>query len=223
MPKPASGQTQQNEYYFDSKYLQQYLSQNAKLKVLVNGGWLDIADESDLRDESTGVGYDTSGKAHFIDYREIQSIKAAGRTVTLDQLNQEMSSQQSPEEEQPQDAGEEEPTPDQGGAEDAEEEPASPDDEEEAPPEEETPKKGPQKASYDPYMIGRRILTENSTKKNPYVGQFVQIVDIESMYHGKKGSVSGVSGDLLEIRIYNSKTNRVETVYSHASRTKGVL
>ena len=41
-------------YYFNNEFLKQYLQQNGKLKVFVNGLFYFIADENDLKDTKHG-------------------------------------------------------------------------------------------------------------------------------------------------------------------------
>lgn len=41
-------------YYFDNKYLAQYLDQRVKLSVYVDYEWLDVADKTDVTDKLQG-------------------------------------------------------------------------------------------------------------------------------------------------------------------------
>lgn len=196
MPKPASSTQNPNEYYFDSKYLQQYTSMNAKLKVFVDGIWLSVPEASDLESEESGTGYDTSNNPHLFDYREIQQIKAGGKTLTLDQLNQQKASEEEPapedNPEEPSEEPAEEPAPDE----------SEPPAEEPAPEEEEPAAKGPQKSGYDPYMVGRNILNENFSKraKLKELGGFIQITDKRSEFDGVRATVSRVLQEYYEVR-----------------------
>lgn len=80
-------------YYFDNKYLAQYLDQRVKLSVYVDYEWLDVADKTDVTDKLQGVGYDAYGDASEFDYRDIEQIRAGKTVVTLDMLQQQMGGQ----------------------------------------------------------------------------------------------------------------------------------
>jgi hypothetical protein len=84
-------------YYFDNRFLQQYLDQRKPLKVCVGSVWYDVADKGDLSDNLDGIGYDVYGKDHRFDYRDITQIKVGNQTYTLEQLQAFMT--QKPEEE----------------------------------------------------------------------------------------------------------------------------
>ena len=120
-------------YYFNNEFLKQYLQQNGKLKVFVNGLFYFIADENDLKDTKHGTGYDENGKPFAFDYRDIELIKFGSNiSFSLDDLQKKLNAD-APEEtptadEEPDasetDAPEETPTadeePDASGADDEE-------------------------------------------------------------------------------------------------------
>lgn len=132
-------------YYFDNITLQQYLDTKSKLYVYVDREWYQIADISDLQDEVDGIGYDVHGQEHRFDYRAVEQIKVGNKIFTLDQLNAQFGNKSPDKQEKPKS----EPS--------SEEEPAI---------DEEPPEKEPQKAHYDPYLIGSMILKEWQRSKN---------------------------------------------------------
>lgn len=140
-------------YYFDNKFLAQYIDQQVSLKVYANDDWYIISDLSDLENFRRGVGYDEFGNATEFDYRNITKIKAGGQLLTLDKLNAQMTGKPPEEEEKPEPDAE------------PEEEPAA----EEEPPPEEKPKKEPDLSWYSPaYDVGRQLMKEleNHRKRN---------------------------------------------------------
>lgn len=70
-------------YYFDNKFLSQYLSQQMPVKVYSNYSWYEIADLQDLKDKVVGIGYDQFGGNHRFDYRDIEQVKI-GNQPALD-------------------------------------------------------------------------------------------------------------------------------------------
>lgn len=80
-------------YYFDNKYLAQYLDQRMKLSVYVDYEWLDVADKTDVADKMQGTGYDAYGDASQFDYRDVEQIRVGKNVVTLDMLQQQMGGQ----------------------------------------------------------------------------------------------------------------------------------
>lgn len=77
-------------YYFDRDFLGEYLDLKVPIKVYVHNQWYDIADSADLEDSEYGIGYDQNGKSETFDYREIEEIDAAGKHLTVDQLQDVM-------------------------------------------------------------------------------------------------------------------------------------
>lgn len=125
-------------YYFDNKFLKQYIDQKQQLKVFSDSEWYFVADTDDLADPVSCVAYDVYGQRHITDYRSIEKIKIGSRVITTDMLQQMMAGT----------SAEEEPT-----------KKDSPKGEEEEP-EEEPAEKEPELAHYDPYSIGREIIRE---------------------------------------------------------------
>ena len=74
-------------YYFDNKYLKQYLETKQQLEVFVDKEWLSITDDSDIEDSKTGVGYNIYGKPHNFEYTSIESVKINNKILTIDRLN----------------------------------------------------------------------------------------------------------------------------------------
>lgn len=141
-------------YFFDKEYLAQYVDQKVKLKVLYDGGWYSVTSQKDLDDDVELVAYDEYGASTYIDYREIEGIKALGRIITIDALQTIMTDEPPAEEEAKPEAEEEAPVDEPMGGDE-------PPVEEEPEEEESKPEKTPQKSNYDPYMIGRYILKEH--------------------------------------------------------------
>lgn len=142
-------------YYFDNKFLQQYLDTGAQLQIYYQSEWYNIADLSDLDDAKKAVGYDEYGESKYIPYVGIELIQVNGSIITIEQLQSMMTGK--PKEDgdnskSSQDAPEEEP------------------DMEEPPEPEEEPKpkkKGPDLSWYSPhYNLGREILREAKKRKN---------------------------------------------------------
>lgn len=197
------------ELFFDNGTLKQYLDTKAKLKVFVDGQWVTIADPSDVEDSLNGVGQDNEGNAIIFDYRDIEQIKAGNKQMTLDQLQQQAQPATDPAKKP---APKEEPPAEPEGEEAPPEEPM-PEEEPEAPEEEEPPVKGPQKASYDPYMVGRNILRESrNTPKSKEKGSIVQISDRGHDYYGYRATIVESYSDEYDIRILNWKRTDVITV-----------
>lgn len=139
-------------YYFDNKYLAQYIDQEMPLWVYDGYEWSEVADESDLRDPVEGYAYDTNGRGKKIIYKNIEKIKVGNRQFTLDQL-QAMRTGEPPEETDKEPA---KPSGDEGGMGDE-------------PPAEEEPKKGkePDLSWHSPiYNIGRDLIREHMRNKN---------------------------------------------------------
>lgn len=207
MPNPQKTQVPEKQYYFDRDFLLQYINQKVKTKVFVDGRFIDIADASDLEDELHGIGYDNRGNPKFFDYRSVEQVKAGNKLVTLDQL-QKMQSQPTPEEpeEEPEETEPEETPEDMGG-----EEPIPPEGEEsptpEEEPEEEPTGKQPQKAHYDPYMIGRKIIQESKKPRRKEINSIVRI--LEHPYYNITGIITEVIGDSYEIRTLSGGWGRV--------------
>lgn len=138
-------------YYFDRKYLAQYVDQKIPLKVYASGDWHNIPSLKDLEGKRQFVGYDEFGDGTSIDYRLISKIKVGNHILTIEQLNTRMNGS-SPDEK-----------PEKEKTAPAEEEPTS-DDTEEPPAEEEpkpTGKKEPDLSHFSPaYDIGRQLMTE---------------------------------------------------------------
>jgi predicted heme/steroid binding protein len=106
-------------YYFNNEFLKQYLQQNGKLKVFVNGVFYSIADENDLKDTKHGTGYDENGKPFTFDYRDIELIKFGSNiSFSLDDLQKKLNA------DAPEETPEETPTadkePDASGTDDEE-------------------------------------------------------------------------------------------------------
>lgn len=130
-------------YYFDSKFLSQYIDQKIKLQVFVDGEWFTIADQSDLTDPVSGNAYTEFGQVHRFDYRNIQQIKAGENVLSLDQLQAIKSGKPGTDEKEPAANA------DSGG------------EEEEIPEEEPSKEKEPDLSWYSPiYNVGRDLLRE---------------------------------------------------------------
>ena len=124
-------------YYFDNNLLKQYLDQKRTLKAYDGSNWYEIADQSDLSDTITCIGYDVYGKDHRFDYRDISQIQVGEQLYTLEMLQSFMAGK--PAEEKPK--GKSEP----------------PADEEEPPKKE----KEPDLSWFSPaYDIGKEIMQE---------------------------------------------------------------
>lgn len=130
-------------YYFDNKYLAQYIDQRVKLKVYVNSDWYELTDLSDVSDPRNGVGYNEYGEGTQFDYRAIKQIQVNNSIITLDQLQTQMT----------------------GKSADTEKKPSS---KSEGPPEEEMPEEEPPAKEKEPdlswfspaYDLGRQLMKE---------------------------------------------------------------
>lgn len=212
--------------FFDNKTLQQYIDTKLKLKVFVDGQWVTIADRDDVSDTANGVGQDNKGNAIIFDYRDIQQVKAGNNQITLDQLQKQVGGEDKPastlkkgvspgSEEEPEEDESETPEEEPGEAgggmpEMPEEEP-----EEEAP-EEEPGGRTAQNASYDPFMIGKKIMNEfynkKSFDKSSDKGRIVKIVDAKNDYYGCKGMIIEASRNEYDIRILDWRKNDIITL-----------
>lgn len=131
-------------YYFDRKYLAQYVDQKIPLKVYANGDWHNIPSLRDLEGNRQFVGYDEFGDGTSVDYRLITKIKVGNHILTIEQLNTQMTG--TPKEEPKAKSDAETPP---------KEEPPS--DEEEPKPS----KKEPDLSHFSPaYDIGRQLMNE---------------------------------------------------------------
>ena len=193
----------QGQYYFDSKYLLQYVDSEAKLKVFVNGQWLSIADKTDVDDPSVGVGYTNSGNSVIFDYRDIEQVKAGKNQMTLDQLQTSKQQKQTPTEPTKSAPEKEPPVEGEPSAQEPDQTEAPP--EEEPNPEEEEPTGKPQqKASYDPYMLGRNILKESTSRpKKSEIGSLVKILSRE--FKGRTGIIVESFKEDYEIRLMSGQ------------------
>jgi hypothetical protein len=88
-------------YYFDNNLLKQYLDQKRTLKAYDGSNWYEIADQSDLSDTITCIGYDVYGKDHRFDYRDISQIQVGAQLYTLEMLQSFMAGKGGSEEEKP--------------------------------------------------------------------------------------------------------------------------
>lgn len=135
-------------YYFDNKYLQQYIDQQVELWVFDGYQWYEVADKYDLEDPIKGYGYDANGRGSEFKYKQIEQIKVDNKLFTLDQLQAQFTGKSS--EDEPESKGDTEPS---GG-------------DEEGPPMEEPadeggPEKEPDLSHYSPvYNIGRDLIHE---------------------------------------------------------------
>lgn len=144
-------------YYFDNRFLSQYVDQKVKLKVFVDSSWYDIATKKDLADPIDGIGYDVYGKDHRFDYRDIEKIKAGQNVINIDTLQKMMVEPEPVKLDKKSPGGKSDSG---GGDEEMPEEEPMPEEPEE---EEEEPASGgkkPELSHYDPYMIGRRMIKE---------------------------------------------------------------
>lgn len=82
--------------YFDNQYLAQYLEQGRDLMVFVDSEYLAIADLSDLDDPIQGVGYDSSGRPHKFNYKDIEVIKSGPYYVDQQTLTQQLDNYEQP-------------------------------------------------------------------------------------------------------------------------------
>lgn len=137
-------------YYFDNRYLAQYIDQNVELKVYVDNNWYDLVELSDVSNPKKGVGFNEFGESKYFDYRAVKQIQVNGNIITLDQLQKQMTGKDTEKPPtKPATAGEE------PSMEEPEEEPAKP----------EKPKKGPDLSWYSPiYDLGRQLLRENENR-----------------------------------------------------------
>ena len=146
-------------YYFDNKYLAQYLDQNIKVSVFANNEWMNLTDISDVSDARYGVGYDEFGGDSRFDYREIEQIKVGNNIITLDTLQTQKTGKEPPKADKPEgsDDGDEDNLgdfggDDLGGGEDSEEPTKD--------------KKEPDLSWYSPmYDIGRHLIIESKRRK----------------------------------------------------------
>jgi len=140
-------------YYFDNKFLQQYIDAGAKLQVYYNSEWYSITDLADLHNADEAVGYDEYGEPKStIPYKQIELIMVNGSVYTRDQLQSMRTGEESADTSDNSDTGSKK-TPD--------DEP-EPEDEPEA---EEKPSKKPDLSWYSPhYNLGRKILKEYAEK-----------------------------------------------------------
>lgn len=132
-------------YYFDRKYLAQYVDQKIPLKVYANDDWYNVPSLKDLEGKRQFVGYDEFGDGTSIDYRLISKIKVGNHILTIEQLNTQMTGSPTDEKEP------------------SKEKTAPP--EEEPPTDEEEPKttdkKEPDLSHFSPaYDIGRQLMNE---------------------------------------------------------------
>ena len=220
--------------FFDNKTLEQYIDTKTKLKVFVDGQWVTIADREDVSDKVNGVGQDNEGNAIIFDYRDIQQVKAGNNQITLDQLQKQAGGEKEKpasaskknvkpeaEEEPEEEPGsgmpgmpEEEPGEAGGGMpEMPEEEPGGGGEPEE--PEEEPEDRTAQTASYDPFMLGKRIMNELYSKKSAKKGSIVEIVDRKNDYYGCKATIIEDYGNEYNVRILDWRRNDVVTVYKN--------
>lgn len=131
-------------YYFDNKYLQQYIDQGTELWVYDGYQWREVAEKEDLIDPVEGYGYDVNGRGYKFQYKQIEQIKVDGRIFTMDQLQTQMSGKSSDTGEKPASKGPKEP---------------GPSDEEPAP--EKKSEKEPDLSHFSPiYDIGRNLIAE---------------------------------------------------------------
>lgn len=86
-------------YYFDNNLLKQYIDQKRTVKAYDGSNWYEIADQSDLSDAITCIGYDVYGKDHRFDYRDITQIQVGKQIYTLEMLQSFMAGK--PAEEKP--------------------------------------------------------------------------------------------------------------------------
>lgn len=126
-------------YFFDNKYLQQYLDSKRPLKIYVDQTWYEITSMDELKDPVDGIASDEFGATHYFDYRDIEQVKIGNNTITQDMLQTQMT----------------------GKAPDDEKESKPKDDSED----DEEP--GPELSHYDPYQIGKDLLKENR-KRNEF-------------------------------------------------------
>jgi hypothetical protein len=194
-------------YFFDNKYLKQYLEMGARLQVFVEGAWWTVADTSDVANAMYGVGYDEHGRPEYFDYRAIEQIKAAGRIFTLDQL-QTQKTGQPPEGEEGGKEGEADLPPEdeleKGGADPA----GGPPPEEK----EEEPAPGVGKVTDSVYRLGDKLLSEAEKRREGKPlspGKFVRNVDAGCEFKGSFGPVIRITPDLKEgylvtFKAYNS-------------------
>jgi len=202
------------EIYFDNKELLKYLDTKAKLKVFVDGEWVNITDKNDLEDNTVGVGYDNSGAAVMFDYRDVEQVKAGSRQMTKDQLQTKANSSADQKKPSKNPAADEAPPEDEGGEEPEASEEPEPMEEPEPIEEPEEPEGGgpsPQRSSYDPYMIGRNIIREsNRVNSDRNRGKLVKILDKHHEFFGYRGTIIESYGNQYDIRLLNWKRN--ETV-----------
>lgn len=143
-------------YYFDNEYLKQYLSMGKPVKVTVNYEVLILTEPADVKNPKRGVGYDANGEASEFDYQAIEKISVGQNIIDIEMLQKIMADEDTPAPETdkpaPKSKPDEEPPPDE----------EAPTDEEEPAP----PKRKPETASYDPYLLGRDILHEYRKQRN---------------------------------------------------------
>lgn len=133
-------------YFFDNKFLQQYIDAGAKLKIYSNSDWHTISDLSDLKSAKFATAYSEYGEATQIPYKQIELIQVNGSVITIENLQSMMTGKQADDQKKP--ASEKEPGPEDDFATDEE-------------PDTGSKKKEPDLSWYSPhYDLGRSILKE---------------------------------------------------------------
>jgi hypothetical protein len=131
-------------YYFDNKYLQQYIDQNVDLWVYDGYEWFEVADRSDILDPIDGYGYDVNGRGFKFKYKQIEKIKVDGKIFTIDNLQSQFTGKPSQDVDKPP-AGKNQ------------------DDTSEEPPEPES-KKEPELSHFSVFDVGRELIREYRKK-----------------------------------------------------------
>lgn len=219
-------------YYFDRDFLGEYLDLKVPIKVYVHNQWYDIADSADLEDSEYGIGYDQNGKSETFDYREIEEIDAAGKHLTVDQLQDVMAGKVDSED-GGEESGDSEPDMDLGGKGSDMEFP-SPDgageggDSEPTPedPTEIEPDEKGKKESYYSRKYIKNKLNEQAARinylKDKGIGNIIQNTNPDSEYCGTSGiitdifeNVNNLGVDIYEYRIVAStkRSDFGKTVY----------
>jgi hypothetical protein len=219
-------------YYFDRDFLGEYLDLKVPIKVYVHNQWYDIADSADLEDSEYGIGYDQNGKSETFDYREIEEIDAAGKHLTVDQLQDVMAGKVDSED-GGEESGDSEPDMDLGGkgsdmefpspdgaGEGGDSEP-TPEDSTEIEPDEKGKKESYYSRKYIKHKLNEQAARINYLKGKG-IGNIIQNTNPDSEYCGTSGiitdifeNVNNLGIDIYEYRIVVStrRSDFGKTVY----------
>jgi len=206
-------------YYFDNEYLRDYLDLGSELKVYTNGQWYTVADASDIADPNYGIAYDIHGKSIRFNYKELEQIEASGKQMTIDQLQDILSGENTGEDSG--DAKSDEGDgfgPDSGGPGNEPELPPDNGEPEELGVEDEIKADPTKKESVIARNAFNKMLNESiSSKKTQYIGKFVKNIDEQCGYKGTTGVVKEQVGESVQYTIYSSPfpSDIGKSIYKH--------